>query len=121
MNCRGPVIFAAAAIAVLCSGCYRLRMSLVDASVQKPSNVALYFAIDDRNGYPVAGIKAKEFEIFRGMKPLPVLLVAQHLLSRLSGRPERFAPEPFPALRSCHSRRVSHLRPLRRIGFARRL
>lgn len=68
MKINGRAYWIAAGFTMLCSGCYPLRLKLVDASVQKPSNVALYFAIDDRNGDPVSGLKAKEFEIYEDNK-----------------------------------------------------
>ncbi len=57
-----------AASVVLFAGCYRLKIRLVDASVQQPSNVALYFSIDDRNNEPVSGLKAAEFQIYEDNK-----------------------------------------------------
>ena len=32
------------------AGCAGLKLQLVDASVRKPSNVAVYFTVDDRGG-----------------------------------------------------------------------
>jgi hypothetical protein len=40
----------------------------MDSSVQKPSNVAVYFSIDDRDGNPVAGLTAAQFEIYEDNK-----------------------------------------------------
>lgn len=51
------VLFAA-------SGCASLKLTLVNASVQKPSNVALYFAAETSSGAPVAGLDAKAFRIY---------------------------------------------------------
>ena len=34
------------AVLQACMGCQNLQMKLVDASVQKPSNVVLYFTVD---------------------------------------------------------------------------
>ena len=53
---------------VLCTGCYRLKFKLVDASVQQPSNVALYFSIDGRNNEPVSGLGAADFQIYEDNK-----------------------------------------------------
>ncbi|MBN2530353.1 MAG: VWA domain-containing protein [Deltaproteobacteria bacterium] len=45
-------------------GCRTMNVELVDASVQKPSNVALYFSMDDPKGNPVAGVEASQFKIY---------------------------------------------------------
>ena len=55
-------------LGVLATGCYALKLELVDASVQKPSNVALYFAMDDKEGNPVPGVEASEFKIYEDGK-----------------------------------------------------
>ena len=39
-------------VVLLASGCAGLRPDLVEASVQKPSNVALYFTVDTAHGDP---------------------------------------------------------------------
>ena len=41
---------------LLVPSCAALRPRLVDASVQKPSNVAVYFTVDTREGEPVPGL-----------------------------------------------------------------
>ena len=46
------------------SGCAGLQPRLVDASVQKPSNVAVYFTVDTRKGDPVPGLTAEQFHIY---------------------------------------------------------
>lgn len=46
------------------AGCASLKLTLVNASVQKPSNVALYFAAETSAGVPVAGLDAKAFRIY---------------------------------------------------------
>jgi hypothetical protein len=45
-------------------GCAGLRPRLVEASVQKPSNVAVYFTVDRRDGEPVPGLTADKFHIY---------------------------------------------------------
>ena len=52
------------AMAVLLTGCAGLKPRLIDASVQKPSNVALYFTVDTRSGDPVPGLSAEQFHIY---------------------------------------------------------
>src|SRR6185436_12821349 len=54
-------------VAMLC-GCAGLAPRLVDASVQKPSNVALYFTVDTREGEPVPGLTAEQFHIYEDEK-----------------------------------------------------
>jgi hypothetical protein len=45
-------------------GCSGLRPHLIEASVQKPSNVAVYFTVDTAAGEPVAGLSAEQFRIY---------------------------------------------------------
>lgn len=49
-------------------GCSALKPQLVDASVQKPSNVAVYFTVDTRAGDPVPGLTAEQFHIYEDDK-----------------------------------------------------
>lgn len=53
---------------VVCTGCASLNPRLVDASVQKPSNVAVYFTVDTRHGDPVPGLTADQFRIYEDEK-----------------------------------------------------
>lgn len=48
----------------LAVGCGGLKMSLVDSAYQQPSNVAVYFTVDDGNGEPVPGLEADDFLIY---------------------------------------------------------
>ena len=41
-----------------------LRLTPIDASVQKPSNVAVYFTVETANGDPVANLDAASFRIY---------------------------------------------------------
>ncbi len=52
--------------ALLAGGCggSGLRLSLIDASAQRPSNVAVYFTVDTSGGDPVAGLEATSFRIY---------------------------------------------------------
>lgn len=45
-------------------GCASLNLQLHNASVQKPSNVALYFAVEMSDGQPVGGLQAETFKIY---------------------------------------------------------
>ncbi len=52
----------------LLSACAGLNPRLVDASVQKPSNVAVYFTVDTNSGDPVPGLTAEQFHIYEDNK-----------------------------------------------------
>jgi len=49
-------------LAALGAGC-GLRLQMVDASVRKPSNVAVYFTVDRSSGQPVANLTPTDFNI----------------------------------------------------------
>lgn len=51
-----------------CAGCAALNPQLVQASVQKPSNVAVFFTVDTREGDPVPGLTADQFHIYEDDK-----------------------------------------------------
>ncbi len=54
---------------LLISGCGAgLRPTLIDAAYHKPSNVAVYFAVDDDRGEPVADLLASDFNIYEDGK-----------------------------------------------------
>jgi hypothetical protein len=57
-------LFAALGL-LSCSG---LRPQLIDSSVQKPSNVAVYFTVDTASGKPVPGLTAESFRIYEDGK-----------------------------------------------------
>ena len=64
-----PLRFACLlAASSLLGGCAGLTPRLVDASVQKPSNVAVYFTVDTREGEPVPGLTAERFSIYEDGK-----------------------------------------------------
>ena len=65
----------------LLTGCVTLQPVLVDASVQKPSNVALYFTVDTSDGAPVPGLTADQFRIFEDGKPVSPLESKQTILN----------------------------------------
>lgn len=56
-------LFALVSLTAL-AGCAGLAPRLIDASVQKPSNVAVYFTVDTRGGEPVPGLTAEQFRIY---------------------------------------------------------
>jgi von Willebrand factor type A domain len=80
-------LFAAAAAGVPASffalagaGCTGLRLQPVDASVRKPSNVAVYFTVDTTSGQPVANLQPADFLIYEDAKPVSVLESKQTIL-----------------------------------------
>jgi hypothetical protein len=50
-------------VALASAGC-GLNLKLVDASVKKPSNVAVYFNVTDGHGEPVANLTADAFKVY---------------------------------------------------------
>jgi len=61
-------------------GCARLKLQTVDASVRKPSNVAVYFTVDTTSGEPVANLQPTDFLIYEDAKPVSVLESKQTIL-----------------------------------------
>jgi len=51
-------------LAISTLGCGGLNLQLRNKSVQKPSNVALYFSVEDGDGVPAAGLTAESFKIY---------------------------------------------------------
>jgi Mg-chelatase subunit ChlD len=47
-----------------CGGSAGLRLEMLDASKQRPSNVAVYFTVDTDDGQPVPGLQAESFRIY---------------------------------------------------------
>ncbi len=64
----GPL--AAAASLLVASGCTGLRLQMVDKSVQRPSNVAVYFTVDTTRGEPVPDLKPEDFRIYEDGQPV---------------------------------------------------
>jgi von Willebrand factor type A domain len=62
------------------AGCAGLKLQLVDASVRKPSNVAVYFTVDTTSGQPVANLQPADFLIYEDAKPVSVLESKQTIL-----------------------------------------
>jgi hypothetical protein len=58
-----PIALAVLALAML-SGCGGLRLALVRASHERPSNVAVYFRVESDRGEPVGGLEAGNFRIY---------------------------------------------------------
>lgn len=81
---RGQVVrlasLALALAPLLASGC-GLSLKMVDASVRKPSNVAIYLRVTDHDGKGVPALTASQFAIFEDGKPLPLAMSRQTLLA----------------------------------------
>jgi hypothetical protein len=69
----------AALVAATGSGC-GLRMQMVDASVRKPSNVAVYFTVETHDGAPVANLTPHDFRIYEDRQPVSILESKQTIL-----------------------------------------
>ncbi|MHB8419067.1 MAG: VWA domain-containing protein [Myxococcales bacterium] len=52
----------------LAAGCTGLRVNLVQAGVQKPSQVAVFFSVQTPAGNPVPGLTAEQFHIYEDQK-----------------------------------------------------
>ena len=61
------------------AGCLTLR--LVDASVRKPSNVAVYFSVTDASRHPVASMTADQFRIYEDGKVVSLFESRQTILN----------------------------------------
>lgn len=80
----GHIRFAAAVLVLVvaaCGGGRSLKMTRLEASVQRPSNVAVYFTVDTAEGEPVAGLTAEQFRIYEDGQPVSVLESKQTILN----------------------------------------
>jgi hypothetical protein len=58
-----------------------LNPRLVEATAQKPSNVAVFFTVDTRQGEPVPGLTSEQFHIYEDGKPVSPLESKQTILN----------------------------------------
>jgi hypothetical protein len=65
---------------MMAGGCAGLRLQLVDGSVRKPSNVAVYFTVDTKAGEPVATLTPQDFHIYEDHQPVSILESKQTIL-----------------------------------------
>ena len=70
------------AVSAAAAGCGGLKLQLVDASVRKPSNVAVYFTVDTTSGEPVADLEPNDFHIYEDGKPVSTLESQQTILQQ---------------------------------------
>jgi hypothetical protein len=61
------------------AGC-GLKLQLVDHSVKKPSNVAVYFTVETHNNDPVANLTPQDFVIYEDRQPVSALESKQTIL-----------------------------------------
>jgi hypothetical protein len=66
---------------VLACGGANLKLTMIDASVQRPSNIAVYFTVDTRDGDPVPGLTSQSFKIYEDDHPVSVLESKQTILN----------------------------------------
>jgi hypothetical protein len=67
-------------LATLSAGCGGLNMQMVDRSVQKPSNIAVYFTVDTTRGDPVADLTPADFRISEDNRPVSLYESRQTIL-----------------------------------------
>ncbi len=74
--------YAVFLVVFLVASCSKqLKLTLIDASVQRPSNVAVYFTVETANGEPVAGLTADAFRIYEDNQPVSILESKQTILN----------------------------------------
>ena len=66
--------------AALVAGCAGLNLQMVDRSVQKPSNIAVYFTVDTTRGEPVADLTPSDFHIYEDGQPVSIFESRQTIL-----------------------------------------
>lgn len=64
-----------------CGGRNGLKLTVLDSSAQRPSNVAVYFTVDTVAGEPIAGLTADQFKIYEDGAPVSVLESKQTILN----------------------------------------
>ncbi len=81
MTKHGSILLFTVGVLLFSGGCEGLRLHLVNASVQKPSNVALYFTMDTAEGEPVPGATADQFQIYEDGKLISTYESKQTILN----------------------------------------
>ncbi|MBN2574111.1 MAG: VWA domain-containing protein [Deltaproteobacteria bacterium] len=61
-------------------GCAGLNLQMVDRSVQRPSNIAVYFTVDTTRGEPVADLAPADFQIYEDGRPVSLFESKQTIL-----------------------------------------
>ena len=73
-----PLLLLASATFLV--GCAGLKLQMVDRSVQRPSNIAVYFTVDTTRGDPVPDLTPADFHIFEDGQPVSVFESRQTIL-----------------------------------------
>ena len=81
MTRHGSILLFTFVVLLFLGGCEGLRLHLVNASVQQPSNVALYFTVDTAEGEPVPGATADQFKIYEDGKLISIYESKQTILN----------------------------------------
>jgi hypothetical protein len=68
------------ALAASLSSCAGLKLQMVDRSVQRPSNIAVYFTVDTTRGDPVPDLTPADFHIYEDGEPVSVFESKQTIL-----------------------------------------
>ncbi len=118
-------------ITLLIAGCGGLQLKLKNATAGRPSNVALYFSVEDSQGGPVADLAAESFRIYEDDQLIspyeskqtilnPEVAVVQYtlLLLDLSGSITESGELPsLIAAASAFADRVTKFHPIAVYGF----
>lgn len=78
---HSPLLLVTMTLAIAGCGGRALQLGLIDASVQRPSNIAVYFTVDTAEGDPVPGLTAESFRIYEDGQPVSVLESKQTILN----------------------------------------
>jgi len=79
MRAKLPHLLLLVATASL-AGCASLKLQMVDRSVQRPSNIAVYFTVDTSRGDPVADLTPADFHIYEDSQPVSIFESKQTIL-----------------------------------------
>ncbi len=74
------VTLPALALLGVLPGCAGLHLQMVDRSVQRPSNIAVYFTVDTTHGDPVPDLTPADFHIYEDGAPVSVFESQQTIL-----------------------------------------
>jgi len=77
----GLIIGLGGAFLIAPAGCAGLKLQMVDHSVHRPSNVAVYFTVETRGGQPVANLTPQDFRIYEDRQPVSILESKQTILN----------------------------------------
>jgi hypothetical protein len=80
MRAAARLVVTCAAVSSVGFGCAGLKLQMVDSSVRKPSNVAVYFTVDTKGGEPVADLTPQDFHIYEDAEPVSILESKQTIL-----------------------------------------